>query len=41
MEPEVCGGDRRQPSTIARMSFWLTMRSSSPSTLNSVPAYLA
>ena len=31
----------RQPSTIARMSFWLTMRSSSPSTLNSVPAYLA
>ena len=32
---------RRQSSTIARMSFWLTMRSSSPSTLNSVPAYLA
>ena len=32
---------RRQPSTIARMSFWLTMRSSSPSILNSVPAYLA
>ncbi len=31
----------RQSSTIARMSFWLTMRSSSPSTLNSVPAYLA
>ena len=32
---------RAQPSTTARMSFWLTMRSSSPSTLNSVPAYLA
>ena len=31
----------RQSSTIARMSFWLTMRSSSSSTLNSVPAYLA
>ena len=30
-----------QASTIARMSFWLTMRSSSPSILNSVPAYLA
>ena len=29
------------PATIARMSFWLTMSSSSPSTLNSVPAYLA
>ncbi len=28
-------------STIARMSFWLTISSSSPSTLNSVPAYLA
>ena len=28
-------------STIARMSFWLTMRRSSPSILNSVPAYLA
>ena len=27
-------------STTARMSFWLTMRSSSSSTLNSVPAYL-
>ena len=30
-----------QPSTTARMSFWLTMRYSSPSILNSVPAYLA
>ena len=30
-----------QASTIARMSFWLTIRRSSPSTLNSVPAYLA
>ena len=39
--PAGCGGDRRQPSTTARMSFWLTMRYSSPSTLNSVPAYLA
>ena len=28
-------------STMARMSFWLTMSRSSPSTLNSVPAYLA
>ena len=31
----------RQSATIARMSVWLTMRSSSPSTLNSVPAYFA
>ena len=30
-----------QPSTTARMSFWLTMRRSSSSSLNSVPAYLA
>ena len=34
-------GRRIQPSTMARMSFWLTMRRSSPSILNSVPAYLA
>ena len=33
--------DLRSASTIARMSFWLTMRRSSPSILNSVPAYLA
>ncbi len=33
--------DGRQSATIARMSFWLTMSSSSPSILNSVPAYFA
>ena len=37
----LAGGGSRQPATIARMSFWLTMRSSSPSILNSVPAYFA
>src|SRR5215212_6555675 len=33
--------DDRQSSTIARMSFWETISRSSPSTLNSVPAYFA